>query len=456
LLSSIAFHKITMGCVSSKSGGPRAIVSSKIPGSKTDVPKTTLELANAGNKEIKLRKHNTDAFVDNAQMEVKETERVKVEVPPIDVDGVTAEVNGDRRRLSIMKSNHQNPRKNRVVTREIQIPNESNLSETGVDLKDPGEDIGNGAFGENGECTALKLTYSCVTRPGNDPVKRQKENQDTYCVQSGVGKDSESFVVCVYDGHGPNGALASNFVRERMIKAWTEMGLGQPSCQNEEEIRRIVHNGCVEVNHRLATSNIDVYVSGSTGIMGVVKKNNLFVANVGDSRAVLGRVSVNGKLEAVDLSEDQKPDRPDEHARIIRYGGRVFEWGVPRVWQRDVDMPGLAMARSFGDLAAEAVGVFAEPEITCTTLTKNDKFLIFATDGVWEFLSSTDVINIIGKHMSNKEPGLAARDACVEVILSSVAKWNAVEDVVDDSTCVIIALDFNDDQEQEEELKEDE
>lgn len=35
---------------------------------------------------------------------------------------------------------------------------------------------------------------------------------------------------------------------------------------------------------------------------------------------------------AVDLSIDQKPDREDEMRRIIESGGRVFEWGVPRVW----------------------------------------------------------------------------------------------------------------------------
>lgn len=72
---------------------------------------------------------------------------------------------------------------------------------------------------------------------------------------------------------------------------------------------------------------------------------------------------------------------PDEKARIIAHGGRVFEWGVPRVWLRDVDMPGLAMARSFGDMAAETVGVFAEPELSKVTLTSNHRFVIWASDG---------------------------------------------------------------------------
>ncbi|GBG26779.1 Protein phosphatase, putative [Hondaea fermentalgiana] len=459
-----------MGCTQSAAPGPRAVASSRtkeIPGAPKGAESKARHDAQG------LGKAHEDDDSDQDSGNTSDAEEVRagggagrggdsgggvpggagssdltkgVDVPEIDLEGLVAEVNTDRKRLSIMKSNHQDPRKLRPGLR-MHRPSSSANGSGEVDLKDPGEDIGNGAFGENGVCETLKLAYSCVTRPGNDPAKRQKENQDTYCVQSCLDRDKESFSVMVFDGHGPNGAQASKYMREHLLRVWLDLGLGTPMCRSEEEIRRILHNGCVEMNHRLATSHIDVYVSGSTGIMGVMKKNKLYVANVGDSRAVLGRVSPTGQLEAVDLSEDQKPDRPDEHARIIRYGGRVFEWGVPRVWQRDVDMPGLAMARSFGDLAAEAVGVYAEPEVTVTELTKDDKFLIFATDGVWEFLSSSDVVKIIGKHVENKPAGQAARDACVEVIKMSVAKWNAVEDVVDDSTCVIIAL--HDDNESE-------
>ena len=60
---------------------------------------------------------------------------------------------------------------------------------------------------------------------------------------------------------------------------------------------------------QLCESIIDVEVSGSTGIISFLRGNKLFVANVGDSRAVLGRVTDNGLIRAVDLSHDQKPDR---------------------------------------------------------------------------------------------------------------------------------------------------
>lgn len=443
-----------MGCTSSKyaDGVPRA-VHGAAPGKR---PLTTLEQAKlaqqqpGSKKASKMRRHGTDALVSSDESDATGSDSAgegkrkaarEVDVGHIELQGAMEAGNSDRRRLSIMRSNHTDPR---LAQRGARARNVSNSSASAnPDLRDPGDDIGNGAFGENGDHPSLPLLYSCVTRPGNDPAKRQKENQDTYVVHNGLGSDADSFAVCVFDGHGPNGALASHYMRDRLAAKWTEMGVGRKSCQEEGEIRRILHNGCVEVNHKLATSNIDVYVSGSTGIMGVVKKDVLYVANVGDSRAVLGRINRStGRLEAVDLSDDQKPDRPDEHARIIRNGGRVFEWGVPRVWQRDVDMPGLAMARSFGDLAAESVGVFAEPEISATKLTPDDKFLIFATDGVWEFLSSVDIVAIIGRHMTSKPADVAARDACVEVINASVEKWNAVHDVVDDSTCVIVALDY--------------
>ena len=213
----------------------------------------------------------------------------------------------------------------------------------------------------------------------------------------------------VFDGHGPNGHHASNYVKEKLPKAWAE-SVGDLSVDPLLAMSR----GCLSTNEQLSVSHIDVYVSGSTGISSLLRGNRLFVANVGDSRAVLGRATApagssltaststdtqtpggaNGSagsgrasllnIRALDLSSDQKPDRPDEHARIMARGGRVFEWGVPRVWLAEVDMPGLAMSRSFGDAAAESVGVFAEPELSEVTLGANDRLIIWATDGVWE------------------------------------------------------------------------
>ena len=51
------------------------------------------------------------------------------------------------------------------------------------------------------------------------------------------------------------------------------------------------------------------------------------------------------------------------------------------------------MARSIGDHAVKGIGVIAEPEITKHTLTPDDSFLILASDGIWEFISSQEAVD---------------------------------------------------------------
>jgi len=125
-------------------------------------------------------------------------------------------------------------------------------------------------------------------------------------------------------------------------------------------------------------------------------------------------------------------------ARIVASGGRVFEWGVPRVWLKDVDMPGLAMARSMGDLAAHAgCGVTAEPELARVELGEQDKFAIWASDGIWEFISSQEAVDIVAEHGS-KGP----QACCDALVRESTLRWNQEEDVVDDTTVIVAFFGF--------------
>ena len=49
------------------------------------------------------------------------------------------------------------------------------------------------------------------------------------------------------------------------------------------------------------------------------------------------------------------------------------------------------MSRSIGDLVASSVGVSPEPEFYEYDMSEDDKFIVLASDGVWEFLSNEDV-----------------------------------------------------------------
>lgn len=49
------------------------------------------------------------------------------------------------------------------------------------------------------------------------------------------------------------------------------------------------------------------------------------------------------------------------------------------------------MTRSMGDKVGAQAGVIAEPEIKEFTIGEFDRFMVVASDGVWEYLSNEDV-----------------------------------------------------------------
>ena len=66
------------------------------------------------------------------------------------------------------------------------------------------------------------------------------------------------------------------------------------------------------INYRLCNeSQIDLNFSGSTCISVYFHKTSLFCANVGDSRAILGK-KTNERWSVIPLSRDHKPTDKDE------------------------------------------------------------------------------------------------------------------------------------------------
>lgn len=137
-----------------------------------------------------------------------------------------------------------------------------------------------------------------------------------------------------------------------------------------------------------------------------------------------------GEWSSQPLSRDQKPDDPSEMQRILKSGGRVEAFkdyngdpvGPARVWLKHENIPGLAMSRSIGDKVAGQVGVLWEPEIMEFQLTEEDKIIALASDGVWEFLSNDQVMNMILPFYHKNQPELA----CEKVIKESVIWWRKV------------------------------
>lgn len=113
------------------------------------------------------------------------------------------------------------------------------------------------------------------------------------------------------------------------------------------------------------------------------------------------------------LSRDHKPEYENERKRILNFGGRVEalfdtktqkQLGPYRVWLKDENVPGLAMSRSLGDEVARKAGVVCDPEIREIELEPQDKFIVQASDGVWEFMENKEVIDIVIPYWKKNDP----------------------------------------------------
>lgn len=147
------------------------------------------------------------------------------------------------------------------------------------------------------------------------------------------------------------------------------------------------------------------------------------------------------RIEVTGLTKDQKPDDPEESARITRCGGYVSpaspQLGPPRVWLRKGEGPGLAMARSLGDHISSHVGVIATPVVTQFVMEVGYEYvLILASDGVWEFIENDEACEIVVEQKT-------AADSCAALIDESSRRWRAAEgNYRDDITSIVCHFPF--------------
>lgn len=284
------------------------------------------------------------------------------------------------------------------------------------------------------------MRFASLSQAGHEPDGVKKENQDSFIVIPDISKDGGTCgaLFGVYDGHGSVGHHVSRFIIaktpatlnvQKMIKDPSPKANGKLM----EDSFKSIHNQLEK------QKEIDCALSGSTAVCTLVRQGALYCANLGDSRCVVARKAAGGKLKVVELSIDQKPERADERKRIQKAGGRcealMDETGEPigpqRVWLKHMMLPGLAMTRSFGDQVAASVGVCADPEIMVHQLTADDLFMILASDGVWEFITNEEAIEMV-RTAGNCD------DACKKLVAESSRRWAEEEDVRDDITAIVV------------------
>ena len=297
--------------------------------------------------------------------------------------------------------------------------------------------------------TIKKIDSLCKVGHSGQNIK--KLNQDNFFIFREFLNNPLYLFVGVCDGHGIYGQNISFYLKENLPKNLMD-GFLQKKVQNLEDVNIFLFSKIVDYIYQKTNKEmnederIDSSFSGSTSVSYIFTPERFFCINVGDSRCIIGKFDKNtNEWTPMNLSRDHKPSDPDEKSRIIQNGGRVESYmdeernyvGPERVWLQNEDTPGLAMSRSFGDEVAHKVGVIVSPEIYDYHFEEEDKFIIVASDGIWEFMSSDEVVEIVKDfYLKNDLEG-----ALDYLYNESSKRWINKENIIDDITVVIAFLD---------------
>ena len=296
------------------------------------------------------------------------------------------------------------------------------------------------------EIIKIKNIFS-LTKKGFWQPETEKPNQDNFFIFKNITSESNNYFIGVCDGHGKYGKEISSFISINLPLNLKQNFLDNKIKLNKESlstISKIITKTFIQTNLSLnLNSNIGTSSSGSTCSSIILTPYRLISINLGDSRCVLGKY--NNKWSYVNLTRDHKPKEEDEKKRILEKGGKISKekdefgnkTGIARIWKKDGGNIGLALTRSFGDEILSKIGVICEPEVKEFILGKDDKFIIIGTDGLWEYITSQECVEIVKEfYLKNDIQG-----AINYLFKESAKRWITEQDVIDDITIILIFLE---------------
>lgn len=317
---------------------------------------------------------------------------------------------------------------------------------------------------ETGYEGGTQVTFGYKTLAGRTEGRGQdKPNQDSVSIVRNQSTPHRA-IFGVFDGHGPYGEHASHFCRMEMLRMYS-IALKQHPTDPPEKILghtlRYLDRKFGSTDH--TKCDVDPIVSGTTAIVIMLDGDDIIAANIGDSRAILATRENKEDITILPLSDDHKPERPDEKARIEASSAilmnenevRNRRGGAADSESDDDGLPsktyicrqtngeivyGVLFTRSIGDVDAHRhLGVSSEPEFRKERVhdgvdNGNEQVIILGSDGVWDMMTNEECATIA---LSTMDPLVASE----QIVKEAAERWaTSGEGRRDDITCCIIGL----------------
>uniref|UniRef100_A0A7S0QGW5 PPM-type phosphatase domain-containing protein n=1 Tax=Cryptomonas curvata TaxID=233186 RepID=A0A7S0QGW5_9CRYP len=269
--------------------------------------------------------------------------------------------------------------------------------------------------------SCLQLKAALLTRRGVD-----HENEDRALMGEfadmvsaplkaallGKSRSKQMPVFAVFDGHGGDGASehAKNHLVPNVVEALEAQHAA--GAEGDDALREAYAAGFARTEEQLrerAASTGDR--SGTCAVCVVVWEQDgvftLHAANLGDCRAMVARRDDSGKLVGVRVTDDQRAVTPDEKRRIEAAGGKVVD---------NRALGDLIPSRSLGDFKTKDKcpgAVIATPDVRSFELTGRDRWLLLASDGLWDDLKVDRIMEILSKERDPKAANKALSSAVI-------------------------------------------
>ncbi|KAB2076445.1 hypothetical protein ERO13_A06G035500v2 [Gossypium hirsutum] len=247
----------------------------------------------------------------------------------------------------------------------------------------------------------IKFGFSLVKGKANHPM------EDYHVAKFMQIQQHELGLFAIYDGH--LGDTIPSYLQKHLFA----------NILKEEEFwvdpSRAISKAYEKTDQAILSQSSDLGRGGSTAVTAILINGiKLWVANVGDSRAVL---SSGG--QAIQMTTDHEPNI--ERGSIENRGGFVSNMpgDVPRVNGQ------LAVSRAFGDKSLKS-HLRSDPDIQWTNINNNTDILILASDGLWKVMSNQEAVDIAKKF---KDPQKASKQLIAEAVK---------RDSKDDISCVVV------------------
>ncbi|CAH1637542.1 unnamed protein product [Spodoptera littoralis] len=264
-------------------------------------------------------------------------------------------------------------------------------------------------YNETGEGNGLR--YGVASMQG-----WRVEMEDAHHAQLTLnGTLSDWSYFAVFDGHA--GARVSAHCADNLLEC-----ILQTDEFRREDIAEAIRAGFLDLDKKMRElpelSNGEEK-SGSTAVCAFVSPKQIYIANCGDSRAVLARNGV-----PIFATRDHKPELPSEKSRIVQAGGSVM---IQRV------NGSLAVSRALGDYEYKKVVnrgpceqlVSPEPEVSVHERNEvEDEFLVLACDGVWDVMSNEALCAYIHSLLQLTDDLVAVTNQVIDTCLYKGSKDN--------------------------------